>query len=305
MRILVTGGAGFIGSHLCEALLAGGHEVVVADNLTTGRAANVPAGAELATIDVTSAEIERLVVDFAPEAVFHHAAQVDVRRSVVDPTFDAEVNVVGTVRVGTAAARAGTKVLVLASSGGAVYGEQRDFPADEGHATKPESPYGISKLCAELYLGMFSRSAGLRAVALRFGNVYGPRQDPHGEAGVVAIFCGNLLAGRPLVVYGDGKQTRDFVHVDDAVAASLAALAATCMRGSYNIGTGRETDVLTVARLLGGPGVTIEHRPPRAGEQRRSVIDPSRAAMELGWKPKVGVEVGLLRTLEWFRAQQT
>ncbi len=302
MRILVTGGAGFIGSHLTEALLGAGHEVAVADNLSTGHAENVPAAAELAEIDVTTPEIERLVVDLAPEAIFHLAAQAYVRQSVVDPVFDAQVNVIGTVRVATAAARAGTRVLVLASSGGTVYGEQRDFPADEGHPTKPECPYGLSKLCGELYLGMFSRSAGLRAVALRLANVYGPRQDPHGEAGVVAIFCGNVLAGQPVVVYGDGKQTRDFVYIDDVVRANLAALAATGMRGSYNIGTARETDILTIARLIGGPSVAIEHRPARSGEQRRSAIDWSRAKMELGWEPRVTLEDGLKATLEWFRA---
>ena len=301
MRILVTGGAGFIGSHLADAVLAAGHEVVVADNLSTGRAENVPAAAELARVDVTSAEIERLIVDFAPEAIFHLAAQASVRSSVADPAFDAEVNVVGTVRVGTAALRAGTRVLVLASSGGAVYGEQRDFPADEGHTTKPVSPYGVSKLCGEVYLGHFSRSGGLRAIALRFANVYGPRQDPRGEAGVVAIFCGNVLAGSPLTIYGDGKQTRDFVYVGDVVDANLKALAATGMRGSYNIGTGRETDINTLARLIGGPGAEIRYEPPKPGEQMRSVIDCRRAEMELGWKPTVALEQGLGLTMGWFK----
>lgn len=301
MRILVTGGAGFIGSHLSDALVAAGHELVVADNLSTGHADNVPAAAELARVDVTSAEIERLILDFAPEAVFHLAAQADVRRSVVDPAFDAEVNVLGTVRVGTAAMRAGAKVMVLASSGGAVYGEQRDFPADEGHTTKPVSPYGVSKLCGELYLGHFSRSGGLRAIALRFANVYGPRQDPKGEAGVVAIFCGKALEGAPLTIFGDGKQTRDFVYVGDVVEANLKALAATGMRGSYNVGTGHETDINTLARLIGGPGATIRYDAARPGEQLRSVIDCKRAEMELGWKPTVTLEEGLARTMAWFR----
>jgi UDP-glucose 4-epimerase len=301
MRALVTGGAGFIGSNLVDALVEAGHEVVVADDLSTGREQNVNAGAELARVDVTTAEHERLVVDFAPEVVFHLAAQIDVRKSVADPSFDAEVNVVGTVRTAAAAARAGCKVFVFSSSGGTVYGEQRDFPADEGHPTKPISPYGVAKLCAEIYLGMFSRSAGMRAVALRYANVYGPRQDPLGEAGVVAIFCNRILDGKGVTIYGDGKQTRDFVYVGDVVRANLCALAATGIRGSFNIGTGRETDVNTLARLLGGPKLSIDYQPARPGETLRSVLDCSRAELDLGWKPEVTVEVGLRRTLEWAR----
>lgn len=301
---LVTGGAGFIGSHLTDALVGAGHETVVADDLSSGREENVSDKAELACVDVTTAEIERLILDFAPEAVFHLAGQIDVRKSVADPVFDAENNVVGTVRVASAASRAGVKALIVASSGGAVYGEQRDFPADEGHSTKPVSPYGTSKLCAELYLGLFSRSAGIRAAALRFANVYGPRQDPHGEAGVVAIFCERLLAGEPVTVYGDGRQTRDYVYVDDVVRACLATLAAPLGKGSYNVGTGRETDVLTLARLLGGEALRIQHAPERPGEQRRSAIDCRRADMELGWKPQVSLEDGLARTLAWFRERR-
>ena len=301
MRILVTGGAGFIGSHLVDALLAAGHEILVADDLSTGKRENLPAGVDLAVVDIATPEIERLIADVKPEVLFHLAAQIDVRRSVADPVFDARVNVLGTAAIAGAAARAGTRTIIFSSTGGAIYGEQKDFPADEGHATKPTSPYGVAKLCGELYLGLFARTNGMRAVALRYANVYGPRQDPHGEAGVVAIFCGRLLAGKPLTIYGDGGQTRDYVYVGDVVRANLCALGNETARGSFNIGTGRETDVVTLARLLGGGDVSLEYAPARPGEQRRSVIDPRRAEIDLEWRPTVALEEGLRRTLAYFR----
>jgi UDP-glucose 4-epimerase len=299
VRTLVTGGAGFIGSHVAAALVTAGHEVLVADDLSRGKRQNVPPEAELARVDITTPEVERLVDDFRPEAVFHHAAQADVRHSMRDPVLDAEVNVVGTTRLATAAVRAGTGVFVFASSGGAIYGEQDEYPAPETHATRPASAYGLSKLCAELYLGYFARTSGLRAVALRYANVYGPRQDPMGEAGVVAIFCGRIKRGEALTIYGDGRQTRDFVYVADVVRANLLALEHTQARGSYNIGTGVETEINAVStelcRIAGRhPGVRYDSAKP--GEQRRSVLDCRHALDELGWRAETPLGHGLAQT---------
>ncbi|MEK7704745.1 MAG: NAD-dependent epimerase/dehydratase family protein [Myxococcota bacterium] len=306
MRTLITGGAGFIGSHATEVMLAGGHEVLVVDNLSTGKRTNVPSGSEFAQVDITTPEVERVIADFAPEALLHFAAQIDVRSSVTDPIFDAAVNVLGTARVLGAAARAGTAVVVMASTGGAIYGEQEHFPADESHTTRPESPYGLSKLCAELYCGYYARVGAMRAVALRFGNVYGPRQDPHGEAGVVAIFAGKMLHGEAPTVYGDGAQTRDYVYVDDAARAVKLAAEHASARGAFNIGSGLETDVNTLARLIAnaaGYKGRIDHAEPRVGEQHRSVIDAERAHKVLAWRPEVRLADGVRDTVAWFAAQ--
>lgn len=303
MRTLVTGGAGFIGSHVAEALLAAEHEVLIVDDLSRGRKENIPEGAELAQVSITSPEIERIVTDFAPEAIFHHAAQMDVRASVADPAFDAETNVVGTVRLATAAARCGTGFFMLASTGGAIYGEQQSFPADETHPTRSESPYGVSKLCGEVYLGYFVRACGMRCVALRYANVYGPRQDPHGEAGVVAIFAQKMLKGEAPTIYGDGGQTRDYVYVGDVVRANLLALQTDHARGAYNIGTGIETSVNTLARQIAEAARykgEIEHGEAKPGEQRRSVLNAHRAGCELRWKAEVGLAEGIGKTVEWF-----
>lgn len=308
MRSLVTGGAGFIGSHLAHTLVKEGHEVLVVDDLSSGHRDNVPTGAEFAQVNVTTPEVEQVVTDFAPQAIFHLAAQMDVRKSVTDPVFDARANVGGTVRVVSAGARAGVETVVLASTGGALYGEQDTFPATEAHPTRPESPYGVSKLCAELYLGYFARSDGLRAVALRFANVYGPRQDPHGEAGVVAIFAGKCLQAEQPTIYGDGGQTRDYVYVDDVVQANLAVLASPKARGPYNIGTGIETNVNVladhIAKAAGYAG-GFAHGPARDGEQRRSVVDAGRARQELEWEPQTELVEGLTRTVAWFRKRQS
>jgi UDP-glucose 4-epimerase len=304
MRLVCTGGAGFIGSHVADALIDRGHRVLVLDDLSSGKRENVPARAELAVCSVTSPEAERLIAAFRPDALVHHAAQMDVRVSVAKPLFDAEVNVAGTLRVASAAVAAGARTLLLASTGGAIYGEQDVFPAPETHARRPTSPYGVSKLCAEEYLDYLARSAGVRAVHLRYANVYGPRQNPHGEAGVVAIFLGKMLAGETPVIYGDGRQTRDYVYVGDVVRANLAALEDERAHGPYNVGTGVETDV---HQLIGGLARAIGWRgepgrgAARAGEQRRSVLDCSRALRELGWKPEVRLDEGLARTAAHFR----
>lgn len=319
MRSLVTGGAGFIGSHLVDALLARGDEVVVLDDLSSGSRENLEAASasgrlELAVGDVADAGlVGARVAELRPERVFHLAAQADVRKAVADPAFDARVNVIGTVNLLEAARAAGGAPVVFASTGGAIYGEGRgrELPFDERAELAPETAYGASKLAGEVYLGQFRRLYGLPCVALRLGNVYGPRQDPHGEAGVVAIFCGRLLAGRPPTVFGDGRQTRDYVYVDDVVAGMLAAERALVERGAalagpFNVGTGVESSVLDLVEHLGraaGEVVEPEHAPERAGEVLRVAIDPGLANRELGWRPEVALAEGLERTLAWARDQ--
>jgi UDP-glucose 4-epimerase len=295
VKALVTGGAGFIGSHVADALVARGHEVHVVDDLSTGRLANLePAlelGAELHTEDVTDAAwMTTLAAIIRPDVVFHLAAQRDVRASLDDPAFDAAVNIAGTAAVLDASRRAGARRLVLASSA-AVYGRPGEVPTRETAPTAPISPYGASKAAAESYLALFTRLHGLSTVALRMANVYGPRQDPDGEAGVVAIFAGAAAAGVPAVVFGDGLQTRDYLHVDDAVAAFLDA-GQSAAGGALNISTGRETPVLEIAERL---GVAVEHAPSRHGEIDRSCLDPALAAHRLGWQARVSLASGLAR----------
>jgi len=303
VKILVTGGAGFIGSHVADRMLSDGHQVLIVDDLSTGRERNLPSRADFERLDVRTPALEELVLRVRPEAIFHLAAQIDVRRSVADPVLDADINVLGTVRLAKAAALAGCQHVLFSSTGGAIYGEQDTFPADEDHACRPVSPYGASKLCAEAMLGYFARAGGPRVTCLRYANVYGPRQDPHGEAGVVAIFCGLLLAGKAPTIHGDGLQTRDFVYVGDVAEANLRALTRG-QGGVFNVGTGVETDVNTIARLLiqaSGFEGQARHAPAKPGEQRRSSIDPGRALRELGWRPTVDLAEGLGRTLEYFR----
>ena len=306
MRIVVTGGAGFIGSHLVDRFVNDGHDVVALDDLSSGRAAQVNPRARLVTADVRGKEARAALLAFAPEVVCHHAAQMDVRRSVVDPAFDADVNLVGLNNVVEAARQAGALSHVLfASSGGAMYGEQEIFPAPETHPTRPESPYGLAKAVSEQYLDWYRRFYGISYTALRYGNVYGPRQNPHGEAGVVAIFCARILDGKTITVFGDGGQTRDYVFVDDVVAANALALQARLV-GGFNVGTGIETDVNQLARALlaAAPDkVDVVHAAPRAGEQRRSVIDPAKLRAA-GWSSTVDVATGLARTFRWFEAQR-
>jgi UDP-glucose 4-epimerase len=310
MRSLVTGGAGFIGSNLVDALLARGDDVTVVDDLSSGREANLEgalgAGARLVRADIADRRaVDAAFADAAPELICHLAAQIDVRRSVADPVFDLGVNVGGTINLLEAAVRAGTRRFILASTGGAIYGEgaDRDLPLDESAERRPDAPYGQSKLAAEGYLDLYGRLHGLSTVALRLGNVYGPRQDPHGEAGVVAIFCGALLEGSTPTVFGDGRQTRDYIYVDDVVAAFLAASEADA-GGAFNVGTGREADVLEVGRAIAeeyGSEFEPELAAPRTGEIQRIAIASDRAAGELGWRAEVGLEEGLGRTARWAR----
>jgi UDP-glucose 4-epimerase len=308
MRCLVTGGAGFIGSTLVDALLARGDRVTVVDDLSTGRLENLDAalaaGAKLIEQDIRDrAGLLAAARDAEPEVVFHLAAQIDVRKSVADPAFDASINVGGTANVLDAARAAGSRRLIFTSTGGAVYGEGdgQELPLREDAPMAPMAPYGQSKFAAEGYLALYERLYGLSSAALRLGNVYGPRQDPLGEAGVIAIFCGLLLSGERPTVYGGGAQTRDYIYVDDVVTAILAA-AESAATGPINIGTGRETDVLELVnslRELGNvDGFEPEHAPPRIGEVQRISIDPSRAERELGWRSKTGLEDGLRETLD-------
>jgi UDP-glucose 4-epimerase len=304
---LVTGGAGFIGSNLVDALLARGDEVTALDDLSTGRRENLDAalagGAKLVEADIRdAAAIAELAGEERPEVVFHLAAQIDVRKSIADPAFDASINVGGTANVLEAARTAGARRVVFTSTGGAIYGEGegQELPLSEDAPLAPEAPYGQSKFAGEGYLALYERLYGLSGVSLRLGNVYGPRQDPLGEAGVIAIFCGRLRAGERPTVFGGGKQTRDYIYVGDVVTAALTA-AESEARGPINVGTGVETDVLELARLLGElggvEGFEPEFAPARTGEVQRIAIDPARAERELGWKAKTGLEDGLRLTL--------
>ena len=304
MRALVTGGAGFIGSHVVDALAARGDEVFVLDDLSSGRRENVNEGARLLQVDVRDAEaVDRAFGEARPERCFHLAAQADLRVSVARPVFDAEVNLIGTINVLEAARRAQAQV-VFSSTGGAIYGEC-DGPADEDSPRRPLAPYGASKLAGEEYLATWSRLYGAEHVALRFGNVYGPRQDPHGEAGVVAIFFGRIAKGQELHIYGDGKQTRDYVFVADVVAATLAAASAAA--GVYNIGTGIETSVLALAaacKRASGVEAGVVFDPPRLGELDRSVLDPGRAADAFGFRAATSLDDGLRATWDFVRAAE-
>ena len=310
MRALVTGGAGFIGSNLVDALVARGDQVVVFDDLSSGSRANLEgalaAGAELREGDVSDSDaVAEAFAAAEPEQVFHLAAQIDVRKSVTDPVFDLGVNVGGTINLLETAVRAGTKRFLFASTGGAIYGEGegRDLPLAEDADRRPDAQYGQSKLAAEGYLDLYSRLHGLPTVALRLGNVYGPRQDPHGEAGVVAIFCGALLEGSTPKVFGDGLQTRDYIYVGDVVAAFLAASTSQAT-GAFNVGTGREADVFAVGRGIAAAydkEFEPELAPARPGEVQRIAIDSDRAAQELGWRAEVDLEEGLARTARWAR----
>ena len=303
MNILVTGGAGFIGSHVVEAYISAGHDVIVIDDLSSGVKENINPKAEFHQLDIRSADIEQVFQRHKIDVVNHHAAQMDVRRSVADPKFDASVNVMGGLNVFEAARQHGVKKIIFSSTGGAIYGEQDYFPADEEHPVRPLSPYGITKLVTEKYLFYYKEVHGIEHVVLRYANVYGPRQNPHGEAGVVAIFAKKMLQGESPVINGDGKQTRDYTFVGDVVKASVLALN---YPGSsiFNIGTGLETDVNELFRILRGwlsPNCAENHGPGKQGEQRRSVISYKKIERELGWKPLVDLSEGLRLTAEYFK----
>jgi UDP-glucose 4-epimerase len=304
--VLVTGAAGFIGSHTVDALVARGDEVIALDDLSGGSERNLNPAARFERLDVRAPETADLIRRTRPQGIVHLAAQVSVSRSVREPVLDAEVNVLGSLNVICAAADAGARI-VFASTGGALYGDTDRLPTPEDHPTWPVSPYGIAKLAVEHYLYGFAEQRSLSYAALRYANVYGPRQDPHGEAGVVAIFSRALVEGRTPHVHGPGTDTRDYVHVRDVVAANLAALD-DGRRGHYNVGSGRQTDVNTLVTILAaalGVEVRPEHGAPRPGDLRASALDAAKIRRELGWEPAIDLGDGLRETALWFQAGVT
>jgi UDP-glucose 4-epimerase len=314
-RALVTGGAGFIGSHVADLFLAEGFEVEIIDDLSSGNRANAPDAAPLHEVSVTSRETAKIIEEGRFDVVVHLAAQIDVRKSVADPVFDATTNIMGTLNILEAIKKSGRLTRVaFTSTGGAIYGDFNSPPNIETYPKDPESPYAISKLSAEYYLAYYGRLHGLEHVALRFGNVYGPRQDPHGEAGVVAIFCNRILEGKPLTIFGDGLQTRDYVYVGDVAravffgATRVLPPAERVDSRAFNIGTGVGTSVIDLAQLLqqaAGSNAEIVFAPRRPGEQQESFLDAGKARSLLGWEPKVTLAEGLAKTFAWSEAQHT
>ncbi len=303
MNILVTGGAGFIGSHIADGLIHQGHQVTIVDNLSTGRMENIPAAARFIRLDYCTDSMEKVFSSGGFKAVYHLAAQIDVRVSVRDPVADLQINIAGGVRLLDLCRKYRVGRFIFASTGGAIYGEQETFPAPESHPANPLSPYGIAKLAVEKYAFFYHKQYGLDTVSLRFANVYGPRQNPLGEAGVVAIFCHKMLSGEQPFINGDGLQTRDYVFVSDIVRANLAALE---LSGCHviNLGTGRETSVVTIfetLKRLTGAHCERRHLPDAPGEQRRSVIDSTLAGSKLNWHPETDLEQGLAQTVDYFR----
>ncbi len=304
MNIAVTGGAGFIGSHIVDHYIAEGHNVIVIDDMSSGVKANINPKAKLHKMGIGDKKVAQLLKDEKIEILNHHAAQISVRVSVDDPKLDAQTNIVDTLNLYEAARAAAVRRIIFASSGGAIYGEQDYFPADEKHSKRPLSPYGVSKLANEKYLGYYKSVHGIENVIFRYTNVYGPRQNPHGEAGVVAIFALKMLKGETPVINGDGTQTRDYLFVNDLARANVLALGSTA-RGIYNVATGMEYSVNTMFQLLQmkiGKPFKAQYAPAKAGEQKRSVCTASKMKNLLQWQPEVTFEEGLSRTVDWFKA---
>ena len=302
MKILVTGGAGFIGSWVSDAFLREGHNVVIIDDLSTGKKENLPKEAEFIECDIRDFDsVEKIISDFKPDIIDHHAAQIDVRKSVDNPMHDAEINIVGTLHLIESSLRHGVKKFIFASTGGAIYGEPEIIPADEKTEPFPISPYGTSKYAIEKYLGYYNYVHGFEYVALRYANVYGPRQNPHGEAGVIAIFCSRILSGSSCTVFGDGGQTRDYVYVEDIAKANLLSLNAPV--GSYNIGTGIETsvnDLISELKKSSGTDFEVHYGKERPGEVQSISLEAYQAEKVLGWKPSVNLALGIQQTWNWF-----
>lgn len=306
MKMLVTGGAGFIGSHLADALLERGHQVAIIDNMITGQKENINPDATFYQMDIRNKEVQSIFEKEQFDAVFHQAAQLDVRKSVSDPGYDADVNIIGTLNLLQACKETGVKQFVFASSGGAMYGEQIEFPATEEHPSWPSSPYGVTKMACERYIFYYGLSYGLQYKLMRYANVYGPRQNAHGEAGVVAIFTDRLLSGEQPFINGDGLQTRDFVYVHDVVRANLLAMEHS-KSDYYNIGTGIETNVNEIFAGLNeatGAGMAEKHAEAKTGEQLRSVLSYEKAKKILGWEPQVNLQQGLAETVDYFRKKR-
>lgn len=306
LKILVTGGAGFIGSHVVDALLEAGHEVVIVDDLSTGRASNINPRARFYRMDIRDPHLSEVFEQERFDIVNHHAAQMDVRKSVADPLFDADVNIRGSLNLLECARKSGVRKIVYISTGGAVYGEPEYLPCDEAHPVNPICPYGASKHTVEHYLYMYRVLYGLAYAVLRYPNVYGPRQDPNGEAGVVAIFIGQMLAGKQPTIFGSGEQERDFVYVGDCARANLLAME-DHVQGIFNIGSGRGTTINQIYALLSeitGYRRPPVYGPPRAGETFRIFLDATKARREMGWEPQVSLEEGLRRTVAYFRTQE-
>ncbi len=303
MNILVTGGAGFIGSHIVDSYIAENHNVIVIDNLSTGKIENINPKANFYKIDINSDELEAVFQNYQIDVINHHAAQIDVRVSVDDPIFDASVNIVGSLKLYELARKYRVKKIIFASSGGAIYGEQIYFPADEEHPLAPCSPYGITKLTNEKYLFYYHTVHNIDFVSLRYSNVYGPRQNPFGEAGVVAIFIKKMLLGEQPIIHGDGNNTRDFVYVSDIVQANLIALGSN-IKGVFNVGTGIEHNVNYIFKKLKeltNSNASEFHGPPKIGEQRRSVLSYEKFKKQTGWEPKINLDEGLKLTVDYFK----
>ncbi len=305
MKVMVTGGAGFIGSHIVDGLIEEGNEVVIVDDLSTGNESNINPKARFYKLDIKDSGLESIFKEERLDYICHQAAQKDVRVSVADPIYDAKINILGTINILQNCIKYNARKIVFASTGGAIYGEQDIFPAPETHPTRPISPYGITKLVAEHYMYYYKTVHGLDYVSLRYANVYGPRQDPHGEAGVVAIFIQKMLRGEHPIINGDGEQTRDFVYVEDVARANILAIKNATSESIFNIGTGIEISVNRIfnhLRDIVNPNIEEKHGPAKAGEQQRSVIDFSKAKKMLSWEPEVLLNNGLIKTYEYFRS---